>query len=165
MFQPAHCSTLVRMVPGTCLLLVCAVFAAACSSVADSRPGLLPEYFSPPATSPWFTVSAARTVIEKRILDSKCASTSADVSGLGLMTRPETRGGVYLDRGTAPGGTRWFLHRNMDDPEVTYCGIALAGVGTGTNISLTGVSYRNLPEVKAAVESGDFLCKCKRLAQ
>lgn len=126
---------------------------------------MLPEFFSPPATSPWFTVSAARTVIEKRILDSKCASTSADVSGLGLMTRPETRGGVYLDSGTAPDGTRWFLHRNMDDPEVTYCGIALAGVGTGTNVSVTGVGYRNLPEVKAAVESGDFLCKCKRLAQ
>ena len=126
---------------------------------------MLPEYFSLPDTSPWFTVSTAPTVIEKRILASKCASTSADVSGLGLMTRPETRGGVFLDKGTAPDGTRWFLHRNMDDPDITYCGIALVGVGTETNVSVTGVGYRNLPEAKAAVESGDFLCKCKRLAQ
>jgi hypothetical protein len=165
MFQPAHRSTLVQMVPGTCLLLVCAVFGAACSSIAGSRPGVLPEYFSPPATSPWFTVSAAPTVVEKRILASKCSSTSADVSGLGLMTRPETRGGVYLDQGTAPDGTRWFLHRNMDDPNLTYCGIALVETGTVTGVSLTGVRWKDLPEAKAAVESGDFLCKCKRLAQ
>jgi hypothetical protein len=165
MLRPARRSTLARMIPGTGLLLACAVFGAACSSIADSRPDVLPEYFSPPATSPWFTVSAARTAIEKRILASECASTSVDVSGLGLMTRPETRGGVYLDSGTTVDGTRWFLHRNMDDPDITYCGIALVGVGTKTNVSVTGVSYRNLPEAKAAVESGDFLCKCKRLAQ
>ena len=126
---------------------------------------MLPEYFSLPDTSPWFTVSTAPTVIEKRILASKCASTSADVSGLGLMTRPETRGGVYLDSGTTPDGTRWFLHRNMDDPVVTYCGIALAGTGAATGVSLTGVRWSNLPEVKAAVESGDFLCECRRLVR
>jgi hypothetical protein len=126
---------------------------------------LLSESFASPATSPWFTVSAAPAIIEKRILNSKCASTSADVSGLGLMTRPETRGGVYLDSGTAPDGSRWFLHWNMDDPGVTYCGIALVGVGTGMNVSLTGVRWTDLPEAKAAVESGDFLCRCQRLAQ
>lgn len=165
MFRPAHRSTLVRMLPGTCLIIACAAFAAACSSPAGSRPGLLPEFFSPPATSPWFTVSAAPAVIEKRIVGSKCASTSTDMSGLGLMTRLETRGGVFLDSGTAPDGTRWFLHRNMDDPEITYCGIALAGVGTGTNVSVTGVRYGDLSEARAAVEFGDFLCECKRLAQ
>ena len=104
-------------------------------------------------------------MIEERILGSICAISMVDVSGLGLMTRPETRGGVYLDSGTTVDGTRWFLHRNMDDPDITYCGVALVGVGTETNVSVTGVSYRNLPEAKAAVESGDFLCKCKRLAQ
>ena len=165
MVQIARCFTLARRSPETHLILACAVVGAACSSLAGSRAGLLPEFFSPPATSPWFTVSAAPTVIEKRILRSKCASTSADMSGLDLMTRPETRGGVYLDSGTAPDGTRWFLHRNMDDPEITYCGIAMAGVGTGTNVSVTGVRYGDLSEARAAVEFGDFLCECKRLAQ
>jgi len=166
-FRVTHCATLVRMLPGTCLILACAAFATACSSLAGTRPDLLPEFFAPPATSPWFTVSAAPSIIEKRILGSECASssTNTDVSGLGLMTRPETRGGVYLDSGTTPDGTRWFLHRNMDDPDITYCGIALAGAAKGTNVSVTGIRYRDLPEAKAAVEFGDFLCECKRMAQ
>ena len=126
---------------------------------------MLPEYFSLPDTSPWFTVSTAPTVIEKRILASKCASTSADVSGLGLMTRPETRGGVFLDKGTAHDGTRWFLHRNMDDPDVTLLRDRSGGNRGGDGVSLTGVRWSNLPEVKAAVESGDFLCECRRLVR
>ena len=72
---------------------------------------------------------------------------------------------MFLDKGTAPDGTRWFLHRNMDDPELTYCGIALVETGAVTNVSVTGVRWTDLPEAKAAVESGDFLCECKRLAR
>lgn len=80
------------------------------------------------------------------------------------MTRPAAIDGVYLDGGRMPDGTKWFLHRAVDDPQITYCGIALIGSGDATNVSVTGVRSTDMEAAKAAVEFGDFLCTCKQLA-
>ncbi len=81
------------------------------------------------------------------------------------MTQPATSGGVYLDKGSTPDGTKWFLHRALDNPETTYCGVALIGSGAKTNVSVTGIRSRDMGAARTAVQFGDFLCECKRLSK
>jgi len=150
-----------------CLLLV-AVLATGCGAPSTRSPPALPDVFSPPATHPAFVSAFPPASIERRLRGSHCGKLDANVTGLafaGLNTQPETSGGVYLDSGTAPDGTRWFLHRAADDHETTYCGVALVGTDTGTSISVTGVRFGDRDAAKAALESGDFFCTCRQLSR
>lgn len=129
----------------------------------------LPGVFAPPASAPDFSIPVEPSIIERRILATQCDGISEEMSLLamdsGLMTRPPTSAGVYIDKGNTPDGTKWFLHRAADDPETTYCGIAFIGSGQGTNISVTGLRSRDMEAARIAIESGDFLCRCKQLSE
>lgn len=152
------------------VIFPCAIlaFAAACSShIGTKRTAGLPDVFASPGEAPDFSLPSKPASIEKRILSSECGDTSPDISGLGsgLMTRPARSDGLYLDKGRADDGTKWFLVRAKDDPDITYCGIAIAGGDEGTNVSVTNVRRTDMDLAKAAIESGDFLCRCKQLAK
>lgn len=148
-----------------------AALLSACGTHMASAPssGALPGIFSSPENNPDFRVDIKPSLIERRVLKSECAEASSDISSLGmasgLMTRPENEGGLYLDKGMTPSGIKWFLVRAKDDPELTYCGIALAAAGNETGVSVANVRRRNMETLKTAVESGDFLCKCKELSR
>lgn len=153
----------------TNFLCAIVIFVAACGSYAGTKStALLPEVFTPPDGAPDFSLPQELHLIERRILSSKCGSASSNMSSLSLMsgltTRPESAGELYLDVGRTPNGTKWFLVRAQDDPETTYCGIALAGGEKETNVSVVNVRSRDMATIKASVESGDFLCACKQLS-
>jgi hypothetical protein len=150
------------------LACVAAVLAAACASHPAGDRAALPEAFNDPARFPDFASTTGHAAIEARLRRSRCAKVESNVSGLafaGLNTQPEAAGGVVLDTGRTPDGKSWFLHHAADDREETYCGVALVAVGTGTNVSVTGVRYSDTEAIKDAVESGDFFCTCKELAK
>lgn len=158
----------IQTLAGIPSILIFVGFIMACSSQARTTRSVLPDVFTPPASTPDFSLPVNSSAIERLILNSRCGSISEDLSQLsiasGLITRPATTGGVYLDKGRMPDGTKWFLHRAHDDPETTYCGIALIGLGKETNVSVTGVRFKDMDAAKAAVEFGDFLCRCKQLS-
>ena len=148
-----------------CLL---AGLAAGCGTQPTKADTDLPDDFSDPVRAPDFSSTTDRSSIVARLRRSKCSATSNDMTGLafaGMSTRPETVGGLVLDAGSTPEGTRWFIHRAAEDRDLTYCGVALAGVGTGTNVAVTGVHRGDMAAIQAAVESGDFFCTCKQLAK
>jgi hypothetical protein len=160
-----HGRTLARLALPACLV---AGLVAGCGTQPVARAAALPDDFSDPVHHPDFSSTTERASIEARLRRSRCGATSNDMTSLafaGLNTRPETIGGVILDTGSTPDGTRWFLHRDVDDRELTYCGVALAGVGTGTNVAVTGVRHGDLAQVQAALESGDFFCTCRQLSK
>jgi hypothetical protein len=151
-------------------LLACLVagLATACATQPARERTALPYAFTDPARFPAFSSTAAPATIEARLRRSRCGKVDTNVSGLafaGLNTQPETGGGVILDAGRTPDGKSWFLHEAADDHDVTYCGVALVGAGTGTNVSVTGVRAADMEAIRAAVESGDFFCTCKELAR
>lgn len=154
-------------VRGAFLACLVAGLATACATQPPRDRTLLPEAFTDPARFPDFTSTAARSSLESRIRRSKCANANSDAPSAfgGLSTRPEMSSGVVLDTGHTPDGTKWFIHRAADDREMTYCGVAMVGVGTGTNVSVTSVRLRDIETIKAALESGDFFCKCEQLAK
>ena len=153
----------------TTLLCTIAAFGVACSTVGGNKlTGPLPSAFDPPQTSPDFSLRQTSSSIRKGILDSKCAGASSDVDRLsieaGMMTQPASSDELYLETGETPESAEWFLVRSRNYPERTYCGLAIFTDGQSTNISVANVSSRNMHLVKSAVESGDFLCKCKSLS-
>lgn len=157
-------------IAGNTSILILVISVAACSSHTKARRSALPDAFTPPATAPDFSIPVNSSVLAQRVLRSKCKGSGADMSRMsglmaGSITRPETIGGVYLDRGRMADGTRWFLHRAADDPEITYCGVALIGSGEQTNVSVTGIRFGDMTAAKTALESGDFLCTCKQLSE
>ena len=142
-----------------------AALATAFSLVASINS--LPDVFTEPDTTPDFSLAQELRSIERRILGSKCGSAGPNASfGLnsGLMTRPEGASSLYLDKGSTPNGTKWFLVRDQDDPEITYCGIAMVSREGKTNVSVVNVKFGDMDEIKTSVESGDFLCACKQLS-
>lgn len=152
------------------VLALATLALASCSSHAGIGRTALPAAFAPPASRPDFSSLAKRSAIERRILESECADPETEMSRIanamtGLSTRPETVGQAFLDQGISPDGTRWFLHRNRDDPDVTYCGVALLGAGEGTRVSVAGVRSLDLAEAGIAVVYGDFFCECRRLSK
>lgn len=156
--------------PRLTLLCAIAAFGVACSTHADTkRTTFLPAVFGPPETAPDFSLPQAPALIRRLILGSKCGGASSDMSRLGMeagmMTRPETSHGLYLDRGQTPGGTEWFLVRSQNVPGISYCGLAMVSDGQETHVSVANVSWRDMDLVKVAVESGDFLCRCERLSK
>ena len=155
--------------PGTALLCTIAAFSVACSTVGDTKVNApLPPAFNPPQASPDFSLSQTPSAIRKRILASACASESSDLARLGveagMTTQPVSSDELYLETGGTPEGAEWFLVRSRNYPEKTYCGLAMSSDGQTTNVSVANVSSRNMHLVKAAIESGDFLCKCKSLS-
>ena len=153
----------------TSLLCTIALFGVACSTFTDTElTQALPSVFNPPQSSPDFSLSQAPWSIRKRILDSKCASASSDLARLGveagMTTQPVSSDELYLETGETPDGAEWLLVRSRNHPDKTYCGLAMSNDGQSTNVSVANVSSKNMHLVKAAIESGDFLCKCKSLS-
>lgn len=151
-------------------LLACLVagLATACATQPAPDRTTLPFAFTDPARYPDFATTAGPSAIEMRLRSSRCGKVDTNVTGLafaGLNTQPGTGGGVELATGRTPDGKRWFLHQAADDHDETFCGVALVGVGTGTNVSVTGVRQADMVAIKDAVESGDFFCKCKELSK
>ncbi len=149
------------------VFLTIATVGAGCSTnLALNKPTGLPEIFVPPEKLPDFVVAQAPASVAGRLRKTKCGGTGLETPTVSLAgSRPEASGGIYLDSGATPEGTRWFLVRAKDDPDRAYCGIALAGVEGGTNVSVLNVGRMHMGQIQEAVESGDFFCRCKGLAR
>ncbi|MFC0676299.1 hypothetical protein ACFFGH_00355 [Lysobacter korlensis] len=149
--------------------LAIALLCFASTSATGRENQVLPADFPDRADLETFPIALSLSAVNRRITKSGCGTANDDMSALGLssglLTRPSGGDGLYVDKGRLADGARWYAMRNTSEPDILYCGIVVSKADQGTQVSFVGVPQRNFQSAVAAVEAGNFFCKCKQLSR
>lgn len=143
---------------------------AGCAHTSEpSAPLPMPSQFANPRYLIEFLSDLQSEVIQRRINQSHCGQASDDMSSLALFagtsTRPSTTTSLYIEAGEHLDGSKWYVMKAKDKPELPLCGVRLVAQGTGTEVSVYGLRRKNMEPIALAVDSGKLFCECAKLSK